>query len=66
MLIGELEIFEQKPLFGGRNKMFVHKCLSELLLIIAKFIFIEIELIVGRDVWWSELFGEDSFRVNAS
>lgn len=66
MLIGELKILKEKSLFRGRNEMFVHKCLCELLLIVTKLIFVEIELIIGGDVWWPELFGENSLRVNAS
>ena len=34
-LIGELEIFEEKFLFVGRNEMLAHECLCELLLIIS-------------------------------
>lgn len=53
MFIRKLKILKEQSLLCSRYEMLIHQGLGELLLIISKLIFIEVELVIGRDVRWS-------------
>jgi len=50
VLVGELEVPVNEPLDGGRDQVLVHERISELLLVIAELILVEVELVVRGDV----------------
>lgn len=61
VFVGELEVPVDEALDRRRDQVLMHERISELLLVIAELILVEVELVVGGDVGRGELLGEDIF-----
>ena len=63
-LVEELEVVEEQLFFGCRNEVLVDEGVRKLLLVVAEFVLVEVEGVVGGDVGRGHLAGEDGFAVD--